>query len=155
MHVLYLDAVLSTQAPSLCHKLTTDATRGGMLRPFQAGAVPHGICFAHSEGAPAKDQGDGHPAVRACASESRPRCTSLTSERHTKTSSQRILASSADNEPATTYLPARSSTQRESVETTTRKSHLLFAGAVQKTTTSRLTHRVMFGTMIGLGTTRD
>ena len=65
-----------------------------------------------------------------------------------------ILASSADNAPTTTYRPPRPSTQCESVDTTTRKSHL-FAEAVQRTTTERLTHRVMFGTMVGVRTTRD
>ena len=37
----------------------------------------------------------------------------------------------------------------ESVETIIRKRRLLFAGAVQRTNNERLTHRVMFGTMVG------
>ena len=72
MHFLYLGVVLSTQAPTLCHTLMTDPTRVGMLRSFQAGALRFGRCFVHTKGAPAKDRGDGHPAVRACGSESWP-----------------------------------------------------------------------------------
>ena len=37
----------------------------------------------------------------------------------------------------------------KSVETTIRKRRLPFAGTVQRTTSERLTHRVMFGTMAG------
>ena len=44
---------------------------------------------------------------------------------------------------------SRSDKQCESVETTIRKRRLLFAGAVQRTTNERLTHRVMFGTIAG------
>ena len=39
--------------------------------------------------------------------------------------------------------------QCESVDTPIHKRRLLFAGAVQRTTDERLTHRVMFGTMAG------
>ena len=39
--------------------------------------------------------------------------------------------------------------QCESVETTIRKRRLLFAGAVQRTSNERPTHRVMFGAMAG------
>ena len=52
------------------------------------------------------------------------------------------------------YAKALKKAQCESVETTIRKRRLLFAGAVQRTTNERLTHRVMFGTMAG-GKTRD
>ena len=47
------------------------------------------------------------------------------------------------------YAKGRKKAQCESVETTIRKRRLLFAGAVQRTTNERLTHRVMFGTMAG------
>ena len=47
------------------------------------------------------------------------------------------------------YVETLKKTQRESIETTIRKRRLLFAGAVQWTTNERLTHRVMFGTMVG------
>ena len=47
------------------------------------------------------------------------------------------------------YAKALKKVQRESVETIIRKRRLLFAGAVQRTTNERLTHRVMFGTMTG------
>ena len=52
------------------------------------------------------------------------------------------------------HAKALKKTQCESVEMTIRKRRLLFAGAVQRTTNERLTHRVMFGTMAG-GKTRD
>ena len=52
------------------------------------------------------------------------------------------------------YAKALEKAQCESVKTTIRKRRLLFAGAVQRTTNERLTHRVMFGTMAG-GKTRD
>ena len=45
------------------------------------------------------------------------------------------------------YAKALKQAQCESVETTIRKRHLLFAGAVQRTTNERLTRRVMFGMM--------
>ena len=47
------------------------------------------------------------------------------------------------------YAEALKKAQRESVETTIRKRRLLFAGAVERTTNERLTHRVMFGAMAG------
>ena len=47
------------------------------------------------------------------------------------------------------YAKALKKAQCESVETTIRKRSLLFAGAVQRTTNGRLTHRVMFGSMAG------
>ena len=47
------------------------------------------------------------------------------------------------------YTKALKEAQCESVETTIRKRRLLFAGAVQRTTNERLTHRVMFGTLAG------
>ena len=47
------------------------------------------------------------------------------------------------------YAKALKKAQYESVETTTRKRHLLFAGAVQRISNERLTHSVMFGTMAG------
>ena len=47
------------------------------------------------------------------------------------------------------YAKALKKAQCASVETTIRKRRLLFAGAVQRTTNERLTHRVMFGTMAG------
>ena len=47
------------------------------------------------------------------------------------------------------YAKAPKEAQCESVETTTRKRRLLFAGAVQRTTNDRLIHRVMFRTMSG------
>ena len=47
------------------------------------------------------------------------------------------------------YAKALKKAQCESVETTIRKRHLLFAGAVQRTANERLTHRVMFGSMAG------
>ena len=46
------------------------------------------------------------------------------------------------------YVKALKKAQCESVETTIRKRRL-FAGAVQRTTNERLTHRVMFGTLAG------
>ena len=47
------------------------------------------------------------------------------------------------------YANALNKAQCESVETSIRKRRLLFGGAVQRTTSERLTHRVMFGTMAG------
>ena len=47
------------------------------------------------------------------------------------------------------YAKALKKAQCESVETTIRKQRLLFAGAVQRTTNERLTHRVVFGTLTG------
>ena len=47
------------------------------------------------------------------------------------------------------YAKALKKAQCESVETTICKRHLLFAGAIQRTTNERLPHRVMFGTMAG------
>ena len=47
------------------------------------------------------------------------------------------------------YAKALKKVQCESVETSIRKRRLLFAGAVQRTTNERLTHRVMFGTLAG------
>ena len=47
------------------------------------------------------------------------------------------------------YAKGLKKAQCESVETTIRKRRLLFAGAVQRTTNERLTHRVMFGTLAG------
>ena len=47
------------------------------------------------------------------------------------------------------YAKALKKAQCESVETIIRKRRLLFAGAVQRTTNERLTHRLMFGTMAG------
>ena len=47
------------------------------------------------------------------------------------------------------YAKAFKNAQCESVETTIRKRRLLFAGAVQRTSNERRTHRVMFGTMAG------
>ena len=47
------------------------------------------------------------------------------------------------------YAKALKKAQCESVETTTRKRRLLFAGAIQRMTNERLTHRVVFGTMAG------
>ena len=52
------------------------------------------------------------------------------------------------------YAKALKKAQCDNVETTIRKRRLLFAGAVQRTTNKRLTHRVMFGTMAG-GVNRD
>ena len=47
------------------------------------------------------------------------------------------------------YAKALKKAQCESVETTIRKQRLLFAGAVQRTTNERLTHRLMFEAMAG------
>ena len=47
------------------------------------------------------------------------------------------------------YAKALKKAQCESVETTIRKRRLPFAGAVQRTTNERLTHRVMLGTLAG------
>ena len=47
------------------------------------------------------------------------------------------------------YAKAFNKAQCESVETTISKRRLLFAGAVQRMHTKRLTRRVMFGTMPG------
>ena len=47
------------------------------------------------------------------------------------------------------YAKTLKKAQCESVETTIRKRRLLFAGAVQRTTNERLTHRVMLGAMAG------
>ena len=47
------------------------------------------------------------------------------------------------------YVKALKKAQCESVETTILKRRLLSAGAVQRTTSERLTHRVMFGTFAG------
>ena len=47
------------------------------------------------------------------------------------------------------YAKAQEKEQCESVEMTIRKRRLLFAGAIQRTTNERLTHRVMFGTLAG------
>ena len=47
------------------------------------------------------------------------------------------------------YAKALKKAQCESVETTSRKRRLLFAEAVQWTTSERLTHRVMFRTVAG------
>ena len=51
--------------------------------------------------------------------------------------------------PRMSYAKALKKVQCESVETSVRKGRLLFAGAVQRTTSERLTHRVKFGTMAG------
>ena len=47
------------------------------------------------------------------------------------------------------YAKVLKKAQCESIGTTTRKRRLLFAGAVQRTTSERLLHRDMFGTMAG------
>ena len=47
------------------------------------------------------------------------------------------------------YAEALKKSHCESVETTIRKRRLLLAGAVQRTTNERLTHRVMFETLAG------
>ena len=65
-------AVFSMQTPTSCRGQTTDSTRVGMLRSFQARAVRYGGCPVHVKGAPAKDRGDGDPAVRVCDLGSRP-----------------------------------------------------------------------------------
>ena len=49
------------------------------------------------------------------------------------------------------YAKALKKAQCESVETTVRKRRLIFAGAVERTTNERLTHRFMFGTIAGGG----
>ena len=47
------------------------------------------------------------------------------------------------------YAKALKTAQCESVETIIRKRHLFFAEAVPRTSNEPLTHRVMFGTMVG------
>ena len=47
------------------------------------------------------------------------------------------------------YTKALKKAQCESIETTIRKGHLLFAGGAQRTNNERLTRRVMFGTTAG------
>ena len=49
-----------------------DRFKRDMPQRFQAGTVPYGRCFVHTKIATANDRSDGHPAVRARGSESRP-----------------------------------------------------------------------------------
>ena len=77
--------------------------------------------------------------------------SSLSSERHTTTSSFGSLASSADNALTTSCRTSRLSIRHNAraLRRPSAKRRLLFAGAVQRTTNERVTHRVMFGTMAG------
>ena len=52
-------------------------------------------------------------------------------------------------EHSMSYAKALKKAQCESVQTTIRKRRPLFAGAVPRTVSERLAHRVMFGTMAG------
>ena len=65
---------------------TTDPTRVGMLRPFQARAVRYGGCLVHVKVAPTIDRGDGDPYCTGVWLGLSAWSTSVNSERHTTTS---------------------------------------------------------------------